>query len=229
MENLTLVIPAKNESECLPQVLNELKKFNYKIAVSLRAEDLKTINSIKNFKIDICFQTENGYGNAITECIQKIKTKYFCIFNADGSFDPQEISAMYNNLKNKNLNFLFASRYLKNGSSEDDTLLTYIGNKIFSFFGKFFFKLPITDILYTFVLGETNAFNKLKIKSKDFSFCVELPIKAQKLKFRLGDSESNERKRIAGKKKVNEFFDGLKILIKMFELYIIYKKKIDYL
>jgi glycosyltransferase involved in cell wall biosynthesis len=226
MEDLTLVIPAKNESECLPQVLTELKKFNYKTTVSLREEDLKTISSIKNFKIDIYFQTENGYGNALTECIQKVKTKYFCIFNADGSFDPQEISIMYNNLKNKNLNFLFASRYLKNASSEDDTFLTYIGNQIFSFLGKIFFKLSITDILYTYVLGETKAFNELKIKSKDFSFCVEFPIKAQRFKFKLGDCKSNERKRIAGKKKVNEFFDGFKILLKMFKLYIVYKKKI---
>ena len=31
MKNLTLIIPAKNESESLPTVLNELKKFNYKI------------------------------------------------------------------------------------------------------------------------------------------------------------------------------------------------------
>ena len=31
MNNLTLVIPAKNEKESLPNVLNELKRFNLKI------------------------------------------------------------------------------------------------------------------------------------------------------------------------------------------------------
>ena len=30
MDNLTLVIPAKNEKESLPNVLNELKKFKLK-------------------------------------------------------------------------------------------------------------------------------------------------------------------------------------------------------
>ena len=29
MENLTLIIPAKNESESLPIFLNELKKYKY--------------------------------------------------------------------------------------------------------------------------------------------------------------------------------------------------------
>ena len=39
-----------------------------------------------------------------------------------------------------------------NSGSEDDTIITYSGNNIFTLLVKFFFKLPITDILYTFVL-----------------------------------------------------------------------------
>ena len=31
MEDLTLIIPAKNEKESLPKVLEELKKFNFNI------------------------------------------------------------------------------------------------------------------------------------------------------------------------------------------------------
>lgn len=219
MRDLTLVIPAKNEAECLPQVINELQKFNYKIIISLKKNDTKTISSIKNLNKDILFQTGHGYGNALTEGIQKVKTKFFCIFNADGSFDPKEISLMYEKIKNENIDFLFASRYLEKSSSEDDTYLTFIGNKIFSLIGKIFFKLNITDILYTFVVGKTKAFNSLNIKSQDFGFCVELPIKAKKANFKLTDCSSNERKRLAGEKKVNEFYDGIKILLKMFELY----------
>ena len=46
MEHLTLIIPAKNEKESLPIVLNELKKYNLKIIIVLEKEDLDTINSI---------------------------------------------------------------------------------------------------------------------------------------------------------------------------------------
>ncbi len=42
-----------------------------------------------------------------------------------------------------------------------------------------------------------------------------MPIKAQRLKMNYIDTPSNERKRIAGKKKVNEFRDGFKILVYM--------------
>ena len=118
------------------------------------------------------------------------------------------------------MDFVFASRYEKNASSEDDTVITYMGNKVFSFIGKFFFNLNISDILYTFVIGNTEMAKSLNLKSSDFRFCVELPIKASFKHFKLGNYPSNERKRIAGKKKVNALRDGFLILIKLIELFI---------
>ena len=41
MKKLTLIIPAKNESESLPKVLQSLKDFDCKIIVSLKDDDLK--------------------------------------------------------------------------------------------------------------------------------------------------------------------------------------------
>ena len=79
----------------------------------------------------------------------------------------------------------------------------------------FFFSLKLSDILYTFLLGKTDSFKKLNLKSKDFCLCVEMPIKAKRQGMYFIDTPSYERKRIAGKKKVNEFRDGLKILLYM--------------
>ena len=219
MDDLTLIIPAKDESESLPQVLNELNKFNYKINIVLNKDDHQTIKSIKEYKVNVIFQMDKGYGDALIHGINQCDTKYFCIFNADGSFNPIEINEIINKLKDNNLDFIFASRYKKNGGSEDDTIITLIGNYFFSKIGNIFFKLNISDILYTFVIGHTEKAKLLKLESKDFSFCVELPIKAKKLNLKLDDFPSFERKRIAGKKKVNAFLDGLKILISMIKYY----------
>ena len=219
MENLTLLIPAKFESESLPIVLTELKKFNYKISVILKETDLTTINSIKDFNIEVIYQKGVGYGNALIEGINNCQTKYFCIFNADGSFNPNEISEIMKKIKTNKIDFIFASRYEKKGGSEDDTFITLIGNYFFSFIGKIFFKLEISDILYTFVVGDTSKAKKLNILSADFQFCVELPIKVKKNKFTMDIYPSFERKRIAGKKKVNAFIDGSLILKKLIELF----------
>ncbi len=221
MENLTLIIPAKYESESLPSVLEELKRFNYRICVVLKDNDLETINSIKDYDIKIIYQKGQGYGNALIEGINFCETKYYCIFNADGSFNPNEIEGMMNTLDSNKNDFIFASRYEKNAGSEDDTLVTFIGNFIFSSIGRIFFNLGISDILYTFVIGDTIKTKKLNLQSNDFRFCVELPIKAKKKKFSLNIFPSFERKRIAGRKKVNALKDGSLILKKLIELYFI--------
>ena len=220
MKELTLIIPAKKEAESLPSVLNELQKYNYKIDVVLHPTDLETINAIKKYDINIVYQKNLGFGDALIYGIKQCKTKYFCIFNADGSFNPKELNSMYEKVSNENFDLVFGSRYELNSGSEDDTIITYSGNKIFSFIGKFFFKLPISDILYTYVLGKTENTKKLNLESKDFSFCVELPIKAKRKGLKITTNKSYERLRIAGKKKVNAFKDGSLILISMIKLFL---------
>ena len=219
MNELTLLIPAKNEAESLPIVLDELKKYNYEINIILHSTDLDTIRVIKKYDINIIYQKDLGYGDALINGIKQCKTKYFCIFNADGSFNPSEIDKMHKSLEAKKLDFIFASRYGANSGSDDDTVLTLVGNYIFTYIGKIFFKLNITDILYTFVIGKTEQAKKLNLDQKDFSFCVELPIKAKKMKMELGCINSYERIRIAGKKKVNAFKDGFLILKHMIRLF----------
>jgi len=219
MNDLTLIIPAKYEKESLPGVLEELEKFDLKKIIVLQKNDFETIRSISNFSCEILIQNNKGYGDALISGINHVRTEFFCIFNADGSFNPLEIAPMYEKLKKKKYDFIFASRYEKNSGSEDDTFLTKIGNYIFTFLGKIFFRLKITDILYTFVIGNKKCTQNLDLKSKDFGFCVELPIKSNRKGYSLGTFPSYERKRIAGKKKVNEIRDGLKILFRMISLF----------
>ena len=45
--------------------------------------------------------------------------------------------------------------------------------------GRLLFSLNLSDILYTYVLGKTSKFKELNIKSNDFRFCVEFPIKIE--------------------------------------------------
>ena len=219
MKNLTLIIHAKNEKESLPSVLNELKNFECKIKIILEETDKETIDAIKSFNCDLIFQKKNGYGNALIEGIEAVDTEYLCIFNADGSFNPNELLNMLNLSNLNNYDFIFASRYERDCGSDDDTIVTFLGNFIFTLLGKIFFKLSITDILYTFVMGKSNQAKKLQLKKGDFGFCVELPISAQRQNMKLGTSKSHERKRISGTKKVNAFKDGSKILFFMIKLF----------
>jgi glycosyltransferase involved in cell wall biosynthesis len=80
MERLTLVIPAKNESESLPNVLDELKalNLNFKIIVVIPKNDELTKKSIEGFNCKVVEeQNGKGYGNALRTGIDKVETDFF--------------------------------------------------------------------------------------------------------------------------------------------------------
>ena len=222
MKKLTLVIPAKSEAECLPTVLNELKNFDCKKIVIIPKNDLDTLKAIKNFDCKIITQINDGFGNALIQGIKEVETDFLCIFNADGSFDPKYLKNMSDELS-KNGDFIFNSRYENSGGSDDDTFLTYIGNRLFTFICNLLFRLDISDVLFTYVMGKTLAFKSLELKRKDFRFCIELPVSAKLKKYKLISRPSYERSRLSGKKKVNEFTDGLLILISILTMFIFRK------
>ena len=222
MKELTLVIPAKNEAECLPTVLNELKNFDCKKIIIIPKTDFNTQNVAKNFDCKIILQDGEGFGSALIQGIKEVETNFLCIFNADGSFDPKYLKYMFDELL-INHDFVFNSRYENNGGSDDDTFLTYTGNRIFTFICNLLFRLDISDVLFNYVMGKTSAFNSLNLKRKDFTFCIELPVLAKFKKYKFITKSAHERLRLSGRKKVNEFKDGFLILLCILTMFIFRK------
>ena len=222
MNEITLVIPAKDEPNALPMVLNEIKNMNLpvNILIIIGSEDTKTLESTKGFDCEVLFQSKKGYGNAIIEGINSVKTKYCCIFYADGSTDPIYITKMMEKLENQELDLVFGSRYEKNAYSYDDDVITKIGNFGFTLLGNFFMKLKISDLLFTYIFAKTYCLKKMNLNSDDYCLCVEIPYKAKLANLNYSTIPCVERERFADKKKVKAFRDGLKILIYFFSKYL---------
>lgn len=214
MENITLIIPAKNEPNALPIVLNEIKKLKLavKILVIMSKDDKATYDSIESFNCEVIFQSGKGYGNAIVDGIKLVKTQYSCIFYADGSTDPKYIKIMLNKLIAQKLDLVFASRYEKNAHSYDDDFITRLGNYGFTLLGNIFFKFKISDILFTYIFAKTNLLQSMQLSCEDYCLCIEIPYKAKINKLHYSTIPCVERKRFADMKKVKVFSDGFKIL-----------------
>jgi glycosyltransferase involved in cell wall biosynthesis len=212
MEDLTLIIPAKEEPNSLPKVLDEVKDLKLKKLVVLAKNDYETIEAIKNSDCEILFQSGIGYGNAIREGINHANTKYISIFYADGSTDPKNLIPMLNKIKDDKNQIVFGSRYEKNAGSYDDDFITRFGNYFFTLLGNILFSTNISDILFTYIVAEKSKMDELKLTSDDYCLCVEIVLKAKKFNFVYTTHPCIERARFADKKKVKAFKDGLKIL-----------------
>jgi len=88
MKELTLVIPAKNESECLPRVLNEIKNYNCKKIIVVPKTDLNTQNAAKNFELKQNFyvylmQMVQWIPNILKICLTSYQTIVILYLTAD--------------------------------------------------------------------------------------------------------------------------------------------------
>tara|TARA_B100001063_G_C16605884_1_gene473203 strand:- start:113 stop:793 length:681 start_codon:yes stop_codon:yes gene_type:complete len=220
--NLTLLIPCKNDKNNLTKVITDIKKIYPNIEI------LVVTNNINDFDFSLIEKFNNirqinqnkpGYGSALKTGIDNIHTKFFIIHNADGSFEVEIIQKMYD--LSHQFNFVFCDRYIKNGGSYDDTILTFIGNKIFSKLSQYLLNIKLNDVLYTHVLCNTEITKSFVLKRSDFTFCVELPYKVFKFNNSAISLPTVEKKRISGKKNVNEFKDGFLILLYILKLFFL--------
>lgn len=218
VQYISLIIPAKNEKESLEKTIREI--LNYKfineiiiVVDSHQDNSIIVSKKINSNKIKVIIQKKYGYGSAIIEGFNHAKNKYACIFNADYSFNPKSLKEMID--KNDKYQFVFGSRYIENGSSDDDTIITFIGNKTFTFLSKKIFKIKLTDVLFTYVLCNVKSFKNLKLRNNDFRLCIELPLKVHRKKYSYTEIPTSERKRFSGKKKINELKDGFLILLEI--------------
>jgi|TARA_B100001964_G_C14180640_1_gene576038 glycosyltransferase involved in cell wall biosynthesis len=224
MSNLSIIIPSLNEEDSLKFLLEELKDYKEIIGEIIVVDGNSTDYTIKvaqqyNCKIIEQNKKNIGFGSAIDLGVKNSIYEYSLILDADGSKNPKYIKDLLYQIKLQNVEFIFAERYGKNANSLDDTLLTYIGNRIFTILGKILFNLRINDILHTFFICKNESYKKIDFKIKGFGFCVELPIKVHQNKIKYSTIPTIERKRIAGNIKVRSFIDGYKILFSMIKLF----------
>jgi hypothetical protein len=140
---------------------------------------------------------------------------------ADGSTDSKYLQEKLNKSLDENLDFVFSSHYKDNKSgSDDDTIITSIGNFFFTKINNILFKLGLSDILFNYVLGKTNLFRNLKLQSLDHRICIELPVNTKIRNMTYATVYSFEKKRFGGKKKVNALIDGWLILTEIIKLFL---------
>ena len=114
--------------------------------IVMQTGDEKTYESIKDLKgYEILFQKNNGYGNALIEGVEATKTEFFCIINADGSMNPAYLESMLSECNGRD--FVFTSRYSRDGGSDDDDFVTFIGNKFFSLFGNILYQSAFVSVI----------------------------------------------------------------------------------
>ena len=189
---LSVVIPAYNEAENLPDTLSafydELHKNGIEhelLVVNDNSKD-NTIQVIKELQqtmptIRTIFNEppHNGFGYAIRKGLENFEGDCVAIVMADLSDDPKDLVKFYSVFIEKKVDCVFGSRWGKGGQVIDYPKNKKFLNRFVNNMIAFVFRMKYKDTTNAFKLYSKQAMNGLKpFMSPHFNLTVELPLKA---------------------------------------------------
>ncbi|MBI2625263.1 MAG: glycosyltransferase family 2 protein [Candidatus Nealsonbacteria bacterium] len=214
---VSVLIPTFNEVNNIGKVLDEIPKDSVSEVLIIDGHSNDgTVEMVKKLGYPVIFQKNKGFGSAVSEGMQAIGGEVAVLINGDYSQNPKDIPLLLKKIE-EGYDFVMASRYLPGSGSADDTVLHYLGNRLFTHLCNFIHGSHYSDTLYFFFAVKKRVFEKIKVESPGFEYCMELPIKIHKAGFKIAQIPSFERKRTTGQAKVKAFSDGWKILKAIFK------------
>jgi dolichol-phosphate mannosyltransferase len=188
---LSIVLPAYNEEESLPETLTSLYTTLQKagipheiVVVNDNSKD-STENVLKQLKGKIpslVYYTNlgpNGFGYAIRYGLERFKGDCVAIMMADLSDDPADLVTYYRTMQTQKVDAVFGSRFIKGGKTIDYPKVKLYINRIANFIIKLLIGINYNDTTNAFKLYKKETIEGIKpFLSPHFNLTVELPLKA---------------------------------------------------
>ncbi|MFN4084798.1 MAG: glycosyltransferase family 2 protein [Spirosomataceae bacterium] len=188
---LSVVIPAYNEEESIPETLHSLYKvlseeqIPHEIWVTNDNSKDRTAEVLRQLQATIptlVFETNpgpNGFGYAVRYGLERFSGDCVAVFMADMSDDPHDLVLYYRTLISTNVDAVFGSRWIKGGKVIDYPPLKKMINRIANFIIQMMMNISYNDTTNAFKLYKRETIEGVKpFLSPHFNLTVELPLKA---------------------------------------------------
>lgn len=187
----SVVIPARDESESLPETLQDLYRVftrenipheivvvddgssdgTFEVLETLRHE-IPTLIPVKNTGF-------NGFGNAVIYGLDHSHGDAVVIMMADASDDPEHAANYWKILNDQKVDCVFGSRFIRGGKVVDYPPIKYFLNRLTNLGIKFVFSIPYNDTTNAFKAYRRTVIDGCRpFLSHHFNLTVEIPLKA---------------------------------------------------
>lgn len=212
MTRVSLIIPTLNEAGSIEAVLKEIPRdVVHEVLIVDGASTDGTADLVRRLGDRVIQQEGRGYGAAIATGFKHVSGDIIVLADADGSYNLDDIRLLVQRVQD-GADLALGSRYLPESGSEDDTLIRYVGNKVFTWTLWKLYGVELSDALFFYMAIRRDVVQSITATAQGFEYIVEFLIKAQRSGFKFAEIPSLEKSRTAGKSKVNAFRDGLRML-----------------
>ena len=205
----TVIIPTKNEVIGVEKILPQVKKewADEWIVMDGNSKD-GTVDAAKKLNFNVIQQTGKGAGNAYREGVKHAHSENVLFFSPDGNCKPEYIPKLIKKMDGGDYDIVQISRFGKNGISEDDTIITAFGNRMFTFLVNVFFGGKLTDTLFGFKIIKKQTFQNLRLDGEFLTLEQQMSIKSCKYHLKTFEIDGIEPKRIGGEAKMKPLYTG---------------------
>jgi len=205
MNEISIIIPAKNEGEGIERIINSAIPFSDDILVVDADSKDGTEEICNSHGIKYVMDDGRGKGSAMAIGVKLCKYNDILFYDADGSHDPKDIPEFIRLLKETNVDMITASR--RTGGSYDidlsfTGLVRSTGCDFLTFLVNKRYRVSLTDILYSFRAIRKNKFVELDLVQPGFGVEQEMVMNALEKKFNIIEIASRENRRGWGQPKL---------------------------
>lgn len=215
----TLFIPTLNELESMEVILPQIDRSWVDQILVVDGSTDGTADYARAQGLEVVIQKQKGLRHAFIEGFPHVRGDWVITFSPDGNSLPRAIPRLIEEM-NKGYDMVIASRYLPPAKSDDDDLMTAVGNWVFThtinvLHGRAW-RRPYTDAMVMYRIYRTQLFYELAL-DHEASYAPErwfgtilgieplLSIRAAKKKLNIGEIPEDEPARIGGRRKLQPF------------------------
>lgn len=160
-------------------------------------------------------ENDRGKGHAIRVGIEAASAKIMAQIDADLQFLPEELPQLIQPIESGEADVTLGSRFARDSVRREGSTPWFrsLGNKTASGFASVLFGHRMTDVQAGMKAWTREAAQKINLQSDNYSYEVEIPIKALKAGLRVIDVPITTDARQGGTTNVNVVFDGIPLLM----------------
>lgn len=210
---VSVVIPAKNEAENLPWLLNRIPDSVDEVILvdGLSVDQTVAVGLMVRDDLVVVHETRPGKGVALRSGFEAAKGDLIVMLDADCSMDPAEIP-LYLELLEQGYDMVKGSRFLDGGGTADMTLLRMAGNYGLLTLANLLYRTSYTDLCYGFVGFRRSLLDRVPLDADGFEVEMQFIARATRAGARVREVPSFEARRLHGQSSLRTFPDGWQVL-----------------